>query len=473
MSDDAALTSPSPSPRSAAPAPSSTGQTTPEQRAWFFYDWANSAYVTTTATVLMAPYLTSVARAAACPGLADASTCRTRLDVVGVPVDPGSLFAYTATVSTLLSAVVLLVVGAVADRSPRPTRLLAGFAWAGSLAAAAMFGVTGTDWQLGVALLLVANICLGASLVVYDSLLVRIAGPDDRDRVSSRGWGLGYLGGGLLLALNFLLDLFHARLGLDRSTSTRISLLSAGVWWGVFTVVPVLGLRHVRGTLAVPVEQRRGVVAGSVAQLRDTFGELRRYPQTLLFLLAYLFFNDGIQTVIGSSSLYGSDELGFSQSTVLGVFLFVQFVAFGGAALLGRAAGRIGAWRTVLWSLGVWVVIVVVAYFVPARSLTVFLALALLIGIVLGGSQALSRSLFSQLIPRGREAEFFSLYQAMERGTSWSGTLVFGVVHQLTGSYRPAILSLIAFFVVGGILLSRVKMRAGIVAAGNTVPAVV
>ncbi len=448
-------------------------RTTPEQRAWFFYDWADSAYVTTTATVLMAPYLTAVARAAACPGLPDAGACRETLDVLGVPVDPGSLFAYTATASTLLSAVVLLVVGAVTDRSPRPTHLLAGFAWAGSAAACAMFAVTGTNWQLGVALLLVANICLGASLVVYDSLLVRIAAPDERDRVSSRGWGLGYLGGGLLLALNFLLDLFHERLGLDRSTSTRVSLLSAGLWWGLFTLVPVLGLRRVQGTLAVPVEQRRGVVAGSVAQLRDTFGELRRYPQTLRFLLAYLFFNDGIQTVIGSSSLYGSEELGFSQSTVLGVFLFVQFVAVGGAALLGRVAARRGAWRTVLGSLGVWVVIVVVAYVVPARSLGVFLALALLIGIVLGGSQALSRSLYSQLIPRGREGEFFSLYQAMERGTSWSGTLVFGLVHQLTGSYRPAIVSLVAFFVVGGLLLSRVRMREGIVAAGNEVPAVV
>ena len=315
-----------------------------------------------------------------------------------------------------MSALVLIVVGAIADRSERPTSLLAGFAWVGAVAASVMFFVSGTSWQLGVALLVLANLCLGASLVIYNSLLVRIAAPDDRDRVSSRGWGFGYLGGGLLLALNFGLDIFHARLGLDRSTSTRISLLSAGLWWGAFTLVPVLGLRHIRGTTADPVESSSGLVTGAFVQLRDTSRELRLLPQTMLFLLAYLFFNDGIQTVIGSSSLYGSAELGFSQSTVLGIFLFVQLVAFGGAALFGRVAAlfgrvaaRVGAWRTVLWSLGVWTIIVIAAYFVPARSLAAFVVLALFIGIVLGGSQALSRSMYSQLIPRGREAEFFSL----------------------------------------------------------------
>jgi UMF1 family MFS transporter len=392
--------------------------------------------------------------------------------VLGVPIAPGSLFAYTATVSTIVSALVLIVVGGIADRSPRPTRMLAGFAWLGALAASAMFFVSGTSWQLGVLLLIIANLALGSSLVIYDSLLVRIAGPDERDRVSSKGWGFGYLGGGILLALNFGLDIAHSRLGLDRSTSTRISLLSAGLWWGLFTVIPVRGLRYVGGAVAPPVARGRGVVSGSFAQLADTFRELRLFPQTLLFLLAYLFFNDGIQTVIGNSSLYGIEELDVPQQTVLGIFLFVQFVAFGGSALFGRVAGRIGAWRTVLWSLGIWTVIVVAAFFVPARSLVLFTALAFAIGLVLGGSQALSRSLFSQLIPRGREAEFFGLYQAMERGTSWFGTLVFGLVFQFTHSYRFAILVLVVFFVVGGVLLSRVRMREGILAAGNQPPRV-
>ena len=192
---------PAPPPPPPAPPAPHTFVETKEQRAWYWYDWANSAYVTTTATVLFAPYLTSVATEAACPGLPDGAKCLTTLSVLGVPVDPGSLAAYTITVSTIVSAIFLIFVGAIADRTTHPTKLFAGFAWVGSLAASAMFLVTGTNWALGVLLLIIAQVCLGASLVIYDSLLVRITPPDDRDRVSSKGWAFGYLGGGLLLSL--------------------------------------------------------------------------------------------------------------------------------------------------------------------------------------------------------------------------------------------------------------------------------
>ncbi len=454
------------SPRAASPG-------TRHQRAWYWYDWANSAYVTTTATVLLGPYLTAVAKDAACPGLADGATCHATLDLLGVPVDPGSLFFYTATAATIISAVVLVFVGAVADRSPRPSRLLGGFAWAGSAAAAAMFFVTGTRWQLGVALMIVATLSLGASLVVYDSLLCRIAGPDERDRVSSRGWALGYLGGGILLGLNLALVSAPGALGIGTGTAVRISLLSAGAWWAVFTLIPVLGLWNLRGVERPVVARDAGVVGGSVRQLRDTFSALRAFPETMLFLLAYLFFNDGIQTVITSSSTYGSEELGFGQSQLIATILLVQFVAFAGALLFGVLAGRYGAHRSVLLSLALWTVVVVIAFLVPSGRFGLFLGLATVIGIVLGGSQALSRSLYSQLVPRGREAEFFSLYQAMERGTSWFGTLTFGLVHQFTHSYRWAIIALIVFFVVGGLLLARVDVRKGILDAGNDLPEVV
>ncbi|MGV1007882.1 MAG: MFS transporter [Dermatophilaceae bacterium] len=450
-----------------------SGVETREQRAWYVYDWANSAYVTTVATVLIGPYLTTVATDAACPGLPSGEVCSTPLSVLGLAVVPGSLVPFTVTFTTIASAIILILVGGMADRSSRPSRLLAGFAWTGAVAACALFLVSGTNWQLGVLLLFVANICLGSSLVIYDSLLIRIAGPDDRDRVSSRGWAFGYLGGGLLLAINFALVLMHDRFGMDSRTATRVSLLSAGLWWGLFTIIPVLGLRRVSGAADTAIAPGKGLVTGSLRQLASTFRELGRYPQTQLFLLAYLFYNDGIQTVIYSSSIYGARELQFPDSTVLGLFLFVQFVAFAGALLFGKVAARIGAWRTVLSSLGIWTAIVVVAFFVPPKALVAFFGLGLAIGLVLGGSQALSRSLYSQLIPMGREAEFFGFYQAMERGTSWFGTLIFGVVYQVTLSYRWAIVALIVFFVLGGVLLSRVRMREGILAAGNELPAVV
>ncbi len=428
--------------------------------------------MTTTTTVLLAPYLTVIAKRAACPTLPSDAVCRSTLDVLGVPVSPGSLVPYTLTISTIISAVLLIVVGALVDRSPRPTRLFGAFAWSGAVAASLMVFVAGTNWLLGALLLVLANLALGASLVVYDSLLIRIAGPDERDRVSSRGWALGYLGGGLLLALNLGLLTAAARLGISTMAAVRVSLLSAGLWWALFTAIPVLGLRDLHGTTDVPVDRGAGVFGGSLRQLRDTLAELRSYPQTMLFLLAYLFFNDGIQTVIGSSSIYGAEELRLSSSQLITVILLVQFVAFGGALLFGRLARSYGAWRVVLSSLAMWAVVVGAAFFLPARRLLPFLALGVLIGIVLGGSQALSRSMYSQLVPRGREAEFFGLYQAMERGTSWFGTLLFGLVQQFTHSYRWAILALVAFFALGGALLSRVRMREGVIAAGNPIPAV-
>jgi MFS transporter, UMF1 family len=443
-----------------------------EQRAWYFYDWANSAYVTTTATVLFAPYLTVVAKRAACPGQDIDLACRTDLHVLGVPVAPGSLALYAITATTLLSAFVLPVVGAAADRSGHKRTLLARFAWAGSVAACAMALVTGTNWQLGVGLLLVAGLCLGCSLVVYDAILCEIAAPDERDRVSSRGWAFGYAGGGLLLAVNLGVVTAHDAVGMSPATAVRLSLLSAGLWWAVFTVVPYRGL-HDRPPATAAAGPGRGLVRDSFGQLGSTLRHLGGYRQTWMFLLAYLFFNDGIQTVIYASSIFGQEQLGLESSQLITAILVVQFVAFAGALLFGLVAARIGAWRTILGSLVLWCAVVALGYFLPAHRFGLFLALAVLIGLVLGGSQALSRSLFSQLIPRGREAEYFSLYQAAERGTSWFGTLLFGLVYQVTGSYRDAIVALVVFFVLGGALLARVDVRRGIVEAGNQVPAVV
>jgi UMF1 family MFS transporter len=443
-----------------------------EQRSWYFYDWANSAYVTTTATVLFGPYLTVVAKRSACPGQNTDRHCGTNLHVLGAPVNPGSLALYAVTAATLLSALILPVVGAIIDRSGRKRSALARFAWVGALAASAMVLVSGSDWQLGIVLMLIANLCLGASLVVYDSILCDIATPDERDRVSSRGWAIGYLGGGLLLAINLVLVSAHGGLGLSTEAAVRISLLSAGLWWGLFTLIPYRGLRDRPPVDADPAGDQR-LLAASFGQLRQTLQHLRGYPQTLRFLIAYLFFNDGIQTVIYAASIFGQEQLGLSSQQLITTILLVQFVAFGGALLFGWWAGRSGAWRTILASLVMWCVVVALGYVIPAHRFILFLALAVLIGLVLGGSQALSRSLYSQLVPRGREAEYFSLYQAAERGTSWFGTLLFGLVFQLTGSYRNAIVALVTFFIVGGTVLARVDVRRGISEAGNELPAVV
>jgi MFS transporter, UMF1 family len=316
-----------------------------------------------------------------------------------------------------------------------------------------------------------ANLCFAASVVVSDSILPLISDEEERDAVSSRGWAWGYLGGGLLLVVNLVVFLFHDSFGLSEGLAVRLSMLSAAVWWAAFTVIPFLRLRNRAPRDVLPEEG--GVVRQSFGQLRDTLKDLRNYPVALTFLVAYLFFNDGIQTVIASSSTYGSEELGFGQSVLIGTILLVQFVALAGALLFGRAAGRYGAKRTILAGLVVWMAIVTAALFLPAEALVPFLLLGVAIGVVLGGTQALARSYFSLLIPRGKEAAYFSFYHAVDRGTSWFGTLVFGLVYQFTGSYRPAVFALVVFFVIGGLILLKVDTRRGIEQAGNTVPAVV
>jgi UMF1 family MFS transporter len=227
-----------------------------EQRAWYFYDWANSAYVTTTLTALYGPYLTVVAKRSACPGRSTDLHCPVDLHVLGLAVNPGSFALYAVTAATLVSAVLLPVVGAFTDRSGHKRILLGGFAWLGALAAAAMVTVQGDAWQLGVVLQLVASVALGCSLVVYDSVLCDIAAPDERDRVSSRGWAVGYLGGGLLLALNLAMVSAHDAFGLDKELAVRLSLLSAGLWWAVFTLIPFLGLRDRPATDPDPMHAR-------------------------------------------------------------------------------------------------------------------------------------------------------------------------------------------------------------------------
>lgn len=432
-----------------------------QQKAWYWYDWANSAYVTTVGTVLAAPYLIAVAKEAA---------VNNRIHLFGIPIDPGSLPSYLITGSTILSALLLPPLGAYLDRVANKKGLLLLFAWIGAAFGSLLFFTRGDNWQLGSIALVGANFFLAASLVVNDSMLPLISEEYERDRVSSRGWAWGYLGGGLLLVINLAMVIIQP-FGLSLGSATRWSMMSACIWWAGFTLIPYFRLTNVQPSNTTPAEG--GAFRSSFGQLAATFRNLREYPVAVTFLVSYLFFNDGIQTVINSSSIYGQEQLKFTQSVMISTILLVQFVAYGGALLFGRLAERFGTKRTILSGIVVWMIIVTIAMILPEKSPLPFYVLAVAIGIVLGGTQALARSYFSMLIPRGKEAEYFSFYHAVDRGTSWFGTALFGVVHQLTGSFRPAIFALIILFVVGGALLMKVDTAKGIRDAGNEMPPVV
>ncbi|MER6612900.1 MFS transporter [Streptomyces xantholiticus] len=428
-----------------------------EQRGWYFYDFACSVYSTSVLTVFLGPYLTSVAKAAA-----DAEGF---VHPLGIPVRAGSVFPYAVSVSVVLAVLIMPLAGAAADRSGRKKPLLTVAAYVGATATTGMFFLDGDRYLLGALLLIVANASLAVSMVLYNAYLPQIAAPDERDAVSSRGWAFGYTSGALVLVLNLVVYSGHDSFGLSESDAVRVCLASAGLWWGAFTLIP---LRRLRDRRIAPSGE--GAVGSGWRQLVATLRDMRRHPLTLSFLLAYLVYNDGVQTVISQASVYGSEELGLDQTTLITAVLLVQVLAVAGALGMGRLARTYGAKRTILGSLAVWTLILATGYFLPAGEPVWFYCLAAGIGLVLGGSQALSRSLFSHLVPRGKEAEYFSAYEMSDRGLSWLGPLVFGLAYQMSGSYRDAIISLVIFFGLGSVLLARVPVRRAVAAAGNPVP---
>ena len=432
------------------------------RRSWYLYDWANSAFSTTVISLFIGPYLTSVAESGA-----DASGM---ISLWGLEMRPGSLYPYAVSFSVFAQVFLLPIVGGIADRIKSRNGLLAVFAYIGSISTMFLYFVKDGRYALGAFLLIIANISFGAALVVANSYLQDLATPDKRDTVSSRGWAFGYAGGGLLLLLNLVLYAGYESFGVTQGEAVRISLMSAGVWWAIFTIITVRGLRTLNRPVGAVGSQALTV---GFKELKVTLKDVRKYPETLKFLIAYLFYNDGIQTVIAISGTYAILELKLTEISLVFAILLVQITALIGALLLGRLSNSIGAKKVILLTLVIWTVMVIITYALPAGQQNPYLIIAAGIGFVLGGSQALSRSLYSQVIPRSREAQYFSFYEISERGTSWLGTFAFGVAFGLTGSYRQSVLLIIAFFIVGGLLLLRVNIRQAITESGNPQPTVV
>ena len=421
-----------------------------EQRGWYLYDWANSAFATTTIALFLGPYLTTLAKAAA-----DSSGY---VHPFGIPVDARSYWSYLVSLSVVLQVLVLPIVGAVADYGSRKKQYLAATAYLGAAAATAMFWLHGSEYLIGGLLFIVANVSFGASVVIYNSFLPEIAPPEQRDAVSSMGWGIGYIGGGVLLALNLALFTFAKRIGISEALAVRINLASAGIWWAVFTIPALLTLRNRGSSKVIPgASQAMGAVLG---QLRHTVADIRRYPQTLTFLVAYLLYNDAIQAVLALAAQFGNDELKIPVSSLTLAILMVQFVGFFGAIGFQRLAAATDAKRAIMVSLVIWTATIIYLY-AGVRSTRDFFIAAAVVAIVMGGSQALSRSLFAQLIPKGKEAEYFSIYEVSDKGTSWLSPVVFGLALQFTHSYRLAILSLLIFFVAGLFVLVGVDVKRG------------
>lgn len=455
-----------------------------EQRGWVWYDWANSVFPTSVVTVFASNYLVAVAATAAkadtarngsnpCVGTdgQDNKLVNCQIDVLGWHIQAGSLWGYLLAAAALVQVLVLPLLGAIADRTQIKKRMLAVFAFGGAGFTALMSLVAGGNWGLGVVLFLLGNVGYGTSVVIYYSFIPEIATADERDGLSTRGWAFGYLGGGVALLAQLPIYIFHEELGITEANAVQIAFVVCGIWWAAFTLIPLRRLRQHQAPRGP--EQGASALTGGFRELRQTLRAARAFPLTLAFLGIYLIYTDGISTVANVSAQYGREELKFDEEVLITTILIVQFIAFFGGLLHGVVARRLGAKRTIMISLAVWVLVIGAAYFVQAGQQLQFYGLAIGIGLVLGGTNALSRSLYSQMIPPGKEAQYFSVYQIGERVGEIAGPAVFAAVAGATGSFRPAIISLVAFFFVGLVLLAFVPVRRAIRAVGNPEPSVV
>jgi len=424
------------------------GLRTREQRAWASYDWAASAMQTTIMAAVFPIYFVKVASA-------------------GLPVGRGSQqLALANTIALVFVTILSPILGALADHSAAKKKLLAAFAVIGALPCAAMFWIRAGDVTLASVLYSISMVGAQGSMAFYGALLPHIARDDEVDRVSTAGYAIGYIGGGVLLAVQLLWITQPALFGLpngpgltpDQATlPTRLALASVAVWWLVFTI-PILVRVPEPPATREPGEGNAGTLIAPFIRLGHTLRELGGFRQAALMLLAFMIYNDGIQTIIKMATAYGT-EIGIGQGALIAAILVVQFVGIPCSFAFGTIASRIGAKRAVIAGLAVYMIIAVLGYFM--RTATHFLILALLVGLVQGGTQALSRSLFAAMVPPHRSGEFFGFYGVFEKFSGIFGPLVFAVVIAFGGTSRTGILSVILFFVVGGALLLKVDVAAG------------
>ncbi|HSN92666.1 MAG TPA: MFS transporter [Anaeromyxobacteraceae bacterium] len=411
----------------------------PELRAWALYDWANSVFMTTVVQVFPL-FFVSYAASGLPPAVAR------------------SRFAIATSLAVVLIGMAGPFLGAVADVRAAKKRLLAAFLVLGVAATAAMALVREGEWVLAAALFVLGNVGITATLAFYNALLPSIAAPEEVDRVSTAGFALGYLGGGLLLALDLAAIQSPAWFGLpDRPAATRAAFLSAAAWWALFSL-PLLRRVPEPAARLEPGEAGAGAARAALRRLGRTLRELRRHPDAAWLLLAFVVYNDAINTIIRMATAFG-DELGIPQPSLIAAILMVQLVGVPFAFAFGMLAGRIGPKRAILLALAVYAAITVFGF--RMRTADDFFLLAFLVATVQGGSQALSRSLFATLVPRHKAGEMFGIYAVFDRFGGAMGSLLFGLVLAATGSSRPAILALIVFFALGALLLGRVDVRRG------------
>jgi UMF1 family MFS transporter len=415
------------------------------------YDWANSAYITIFGSIIAAFFALTI------------------VPDEGFAGQTGeTLWALVVSLGSLILAIAMPVLGAVADYAAAKKRFLRNFALLGIATTIAIPFVPDGAVPLFLFVALISQIGFVAANVFYDGYLPLIASDDTIDKVSSKGFAYGYIGGGIYLAIAAVLILLadSETIGLSVSGASRIAIAGAGIWWLLFSVITLKRLPDEGEPRPLP--SRFAGQGRFSSYLKLGFGTtwkttklLRSFPSLLLFVAAYFLYNNGINTVIAVTGAYAVDTLELGQTEIIITFLIVQFVAFGGALFFGWLAERIGTKTAIVVSLVIWTGVTIGGFLLPAGQATPLYLLGVVVGLVLGGSQALSRSLYGSMIPEESSAEFFGFFTVFSKASAVLGTFAFGVVSGITGSGRPAILSIIAFFLIGLVLLLRVNVEEG------------
>lgn len=405
------------------------------------YDWANSAFWTTVIVAVFPPFFSDYAAAGLTPNEATAR------------------FAWATTAAVAVVAVLGPILGAIADYRAAKKKMLAAFMGLGVAATLMMATIDRGDWVYAALLFVVANIGVAASQVFYDSLLPHIAAPDELDRVSTSGFALGFLGGGVLLLVNLAWILSPGTFGLpDTVAAIKLSFVSVAFWWLIFSIPLLRRVPEPPPTLEWGEGGSGHSMRMALIRAWETFRELRGFRDAFLMLVAFLLYNDGIQTIIRMAAIYGA-EIGIDRNAQIAAFVVVQFTGIPCSFLFGSLAGRIGAKRALYFALVIYTGISVLGYFMTATWQ--FFALAFLVGTVQGGSQALSRSVFARMIPKHKSSQYFGFFSVFEKFAGIAGPALFATSVTLFGSSRAAVLSVILFFIAGGIVLTRVNVAEG------------
>ncbi|SEA15574.1 MFS transporter, UMF1 family [Desulfuromusa kysingii] len=409
---------------------------------WCLYDWANSAFATVVLAAVLPVYFVSLVpeNGAILPFISNHR------------FSAASIWGYNVSISMLILAVAAPILGALADRNAWHKRLMILF-WLLGCLATALLAITTNNYLTTSLLFILGNIAFAGANIFYNAHLPFLAPIDQVDKLSARGFAFGYIGGGILLALDFLLILNFDFFGFpDPGAATRFGFLLTASWWFIFAIPTFIYL---------PPTTKR-LQPGYRFSLRGYFQQFKQlldYRDLTVFLVAFLCYNDGIQTVITVSAIYAREELQLGQGTIIGCFLMIQFLAMPGALLFARIGEKTGTARAIFFSLIIFVLVCFFAY----RMTTPyeFWILGAVIALILGGSQALSRSLFSSMVPKQKSAEFFSFFSISSRFAAIFGPLLFALIADLSGSSRHSILALSIFFIIGGILLLRVNVKRG------------